>query len=198
MTYDRSEAARRGHLNKKIRRENEMSIKENQLETSDNFNLKATIENALANRRDPFSFIEDSRELRDPVSYLGVVSMNLPPEYIAANPQYDFCMINYRSMNQDFPEKIDEALRLHYVPIKCDEHPSLGKNMTLNLFGNADSDNYYRKNGHIGMKRLKNQTSGIEAYFNTIARDEENAIKTFSHEKSNAELYTSVDDRRHY
>jgi hypothetical protein len=70
--------------------------------------------------------------------------------------------------------------------------------MTLNLFGNADSDNYYRKNGHIGMKRLESATAALDLHFNKIARDEENAIKTFSQEKNNAELYTSVDDRRHY
>lgn len=198
MTYDRSEAARKGHLNKKIRRENEVSIKENQSQIPDDLNLKATIENALANRRDPFSIMEDRRQPRDPVSYLGFVSMNLPPEYIAANPQYDFCMVNYRSMNENLPQKIDEALQLGYVPIECDEHPSLGKNMTLNLFGNADNDNYYRKNGHIGMKRLKSITAALDLHFNKIARDEESAIKTFSQEKNNAELYTSVDDRRHY
>ena len=198
MTYDRSEAARKGNLNKKIRKEKEMSNKEIQPEFSDNLNLKATIESALANRRDPFSIMEGSRDTRDPVSYLGFVSMNLPPEYIAANPQYDFCMINYRSMSQNFPEKIEQALELGYLPIECDEHPSLKKNMSLNLFGQADADNYYRKNGHIAMKRPKSTTASVETYFNNIARKEESAVKTFSAEKGNADLYTSVDDRRYF
>lgn len=138
------------------------------------------------------------RDTRIASSPLNHVRLNLPLDYIASNPDYEFCMVTYQSMGETLDKNIEDAVRRRYAPILRNEHPSLERNHTMAAFYKNDdrTNDYYTINGHIGMKRLKDDGVIERDYFAKLTHEHDRKIRSHSGEGV-AGLRTVMDERQY-
>jgi hypothetical protein len=126
---------------------------------------------------DPRQKAELAREPYDPLTFLNGVSMNLPQEYMDSLPDYEFCMIAYQLGGLDKKEYYADAINRKWEPILCSEHPSLALNIAVSPYDKEKDDDFYKKRGHIGMKRLKSIGIAERNYYMRIANEHAHHIR---------------------
>ncbi len=140
--------------------------------------------------------MDGSTDFTDPIHFMANVSMNLPRDYVLANPDWEFSMVPYQNKSEDWSHKVVSAIKTQkYVFVKQSEHPSLEQNVILGSFGDKDQDDYYRINGHIALKRPKKVADAERAYFARMAQEQEMGARLARDPNSDAPMYTSHDTR---
>jgi hypothetical protein len=160
--------------------------------------MESYIEEASTREIDPRIF-SDNRDPRDPMNYLGIVSLNVPKEYVDSMPGWHFLFVAYSNNGKEFNKNVDDALNRGYTFVLRSEHPSLLKNSSINPFAGQENemDKYYTMSGHILAKRPIEVHRRELDYINALNKDQDsvrkehlgNVLEKLSREEQNKIFY---------